>query len=219
MIFASKGCWGPAGGAEPDRTASHTIKQPALFLKEKHMAKESKADKIKRFVDSLRVDQLELIEKLLGRTSTLKTLNSFFTKAFKKTLAISSRKGKARGCQQEIARMISEFTGVPFGKDEEIQSREMGQSGADVRLSARVMQLFPYGIECKDDKSWNIKSAIQQAVANTKPGLNWIVFHRQTDRNAEDRVDMVAVIDACHFFDMLKEMKVLRTRQKLLRRG
>jgi len=183
------------------------------------MTKEKKVDKIKRFVESLTPGHYVQIQDIVGRTVTSKTLRSLFTKAFKKTISISSRKGKARECQQEVAQMIGEFTETPYGKDEEIQSREMGQSGADVRMSARVLSLFPYGVECKDDGAWNIKKAIQQAIANTKPGLNWVVFHRQTDRNDDEKVEMVAIISAAHFFDLLKEMKVLRTRQKLLKRG
>lgn len=183
------------------------------------MAKESKADKIKRFVRDLAPGQYVQIQDIVGRTVTEKTLITLFTKCFKKTLAISSRKGKARGCQQEIAKMISEFTDVPFGKDEEIQSREMGQSGADVRLSARVLQLFNYGIECKDDKSWNVKKAIKQAIANCKPESNWIVFHRQTDRNDDEKVEMVAIISALHFFELLQTIKQLKNPPKLLRRN
>jgi hypothetical protein len=182
------------------------------------MAKESKADKIKRFVTGLQPFQIEEIQELIGRTTTYKTLTTLFTKCFKKTLAISSRKGKGRNCQKEIAQMISDLTEIPWGKDTEIVSREMGQSGADVRMSERVQKLFPYGIECKDDASWNIKKAIQQAIANTKPGVNWLVFHKQTGQNKEDQVDMVAIIDAIHFFELLQEIKRLKNPPKLLRR-
>lgn len=182
------------------------------------MTKETKADKIKRFVEFLSPGQHVQIQNIVGRTVTSKTLTALFTKCFKKTLAISSRKGKGRNCQKWVAQMISIFTGVAWGKDTEIVSREMGQSGADVRMSERIQNLFPYGIECKDDASWNIKKAIQQAKANTKPDTDWIVFHRQTDRNAEEQVEMVAIIDAVHFFELLQTIKLLKNPPKLMRR-
>lgn len=183
------------------------------------MEKETKADKIKRFVAGLDPTQQEQIQDIVGRTVTSKTLTTLFTKCFKKTLAISSRKGKGRNCQKWVAERISNLLNIPQGKDEEIQSREMGQSGADVRMSARVLNLFSYGIECKDDASWNIKKAIQQAIANTKPGMNWVVFHRQTDRDSDERIGMVAIINAIHFFELLQIIKQLKNPPKLMRRN
>jgi hypothetical protein len=181
--------------------------------------KSKKSDLIRGFVDSLLYSQTEDIKNIIGRKVTRKTLIALFTKAFKKTISISSRKGKSRGCQQEICAKISEFTGLPWGKDEEIASREMGQSGADVRLSPTAQLLFPFSVECKDDGKWNIKTAIKQAQANTKPNTEWVVFHRQTDRQSDERIGMVAIIDADHFFNLLKEMKILRARQRLLKRS
>ena len=182
------------------------------------MPKPKKKDLITELVEKLNSEQLQIIQTLLNRIPTKKSLIALFTKAFKKTISVASRKGKARGCQQEVCKMISEFTMTPWGKDLEITSREMGQSGVDVRLSQRLLKLFPYSVECKDAGQWNIKDAIKQAQKNILAGTNWVVFHRQTGQNAEDRMDMVAMIDANHFFELLEEMKVLKTRQKLLRR-
>jgi hypothetical protein len=182
------------------------------------MAKPKKSDLIKQFVNSITPAQVVKIQQITGRTTNTNSLIRLFTKTFKKTISVASRKGKSRGCQQEIAKMISDFTKTPWGKDTEIASREMGQSGTDVRLSERVLKLFPYSVECKDAGQWNVKDAIEQATKNLIPGTNWVVFHRQTGRNKEDRMDMVAIIDAKHFFQLLEEQKTLRTRQKLLRR-
>lgn len=182
------------------------------------MAKPKKSDLIKQFVESLSAAQQLQIEEIIGRETTTRTLITLFTKAFKKTISVASRKGKSRGCQQAICEFISNFTMTPWGKDKEIASREMGQSGTDVRLSERVLRLFPYSVECKDSGQWSVKDAITQAKKNLIPGTNWVVFHRQTGQNKEDRVDMVAIIDAEHFFWLLDEQKTLRSRQKLLRR-
>ena len=183
------------------------------------MTKESKANKIKRFVTGLGPGQYVQIQDIVGRTVTSKTLTSLFTKCFKKTLAISSRKGKGRNCQKEIAQMISDLTEISWGKDTEIVSREMGQSGADVRLSERVKEMFLYDVECKDVGSLNIKSAILQAKKNQGEGRQWVLFYRQTSPNVEDRLEMTATIDALHFFELLQEIKRLKNPPKLLRRN
>jgi len=182
------------------------------------MAKPTKKELVMSFVDLLNPRQQEILQELLNRVPTRNSLITLFTKAFKRTISVASRKGKSRGCQQEVCQMISDFTGVPWGKDLEIASREMGQSGTDVRLSEAVLRMFPYSVECKDSGQWSVKDAINQAQGNLIPGTNWVVFHRQTGRNEEDRMDMVAIIDVKHFFTLLEENKILKTRQKLLRR-
>ena len=52
----------------------------------------------------------------------------------KKPISIASRKAKARKCQQWAAKKISDLIGLPWGSEEQIARREMGQSGVDVRL-------------------------------------------------------------------------------------
>lgn len=109
---------------------------------------------------------------------------------------IASRKAKGRALQQFVAKKISEILGIPCGKDTEITSREMSQSGTDVRLSERVESLFPFSVECKNVEALNLWSAIDQAKANQKLNTSWLLFCKR------NRIDPVVVMDADEWFDM-----------------
>lgn len=185
------------------------------------MSKPKKSDLIKTFVESLTEDQKYQITTALGRSMTNSTLTTLFTKAFKKTISIASRKGKARNCQKAVCELISAFTGIPWGKDLEIVSREMGQSGVDIRMSERVLKLFPYSVECKNVGNISIKDTILQAQKNLLPDTDWIVFYQQTGQHVEDKLGMVAIVDADHFFELLNlsvKGPVPEVRSKLLLR-
>ena len=65
------------------------------------------------------------------------------------TISVASRKAKGRRLQQWVAKEISKITGFECGTDCEIESRPMGQNGPDIRLEKKVLEIFPYSIECK----------------------------------------------------------------------
>lgn len=171
------------------------------------MGKLKKSDLINELVVSLNPCQVEIIEKLLGREVTSKTLITQFTKTFKKTIKISSRKGKARNLQKWVCEHISQITGLPWGKDEEIVSREMGQGGTDVRLSKNALSLFPFSIECKDQETWSISNFIKQAQDNQLENTNWLLVLKKSD------IKPVCVMDADSFFQMLKNKPLLLKRR------
>jgi hypothetical protein len=105
-------------------------------------------------------------------------------KAKKKApISIASRKAKARKLQQWVAKWISDITGIPCGKDELIESREMGQAGTDVKLIGPAQQLFPFAVECKRQEKLNLHEAIKQAKVYEKDGINWLVFHKRNDED------------------------------------
>src|SRR5690606_40989399 len=56
---------------------------------------------------------------------------------------------------------VSEVLQIPWGRDEMIAPREMGQSGTDVRLVGEAAQRLPFAIECKaqDRKSTRLNSS------------------------------------------------------------
>jgi len=66
----------------------------------------------------------------------------------KKRITIQSGKAKGRRLQQWFAKQIAELTGFEYGKDCDIESRPMGQSGIDIRMSKQVLEIFPYSPEC-----------------------------------------------------------------------
>lgn len=120
---------------------------------------------------------------------------------YKKRITTASAKGKGRRLQNWTAKKISELLEMPWGKDEIISPREMGQSGTDVRLVADAKELFPWSIECKNCESWNIPSFIKQAKDNQLPSTDWLVIM------TKNNFDNIVVLDAEVFFDILRLMK------------
>lgn len=113
----------------------------------------------------------------------------------------SSAKAKGRRLQQWTCQKISDFLGIPWGKDELIASREMGQSGTDIRLLGEAQKRFPYSIECKYQETWSVLAWIEQAKQNQKEGTEWLLVLKK------NRINPVVVVDAEHFFDLWKERR------------
>lgn len=122
-------------------------------------------------------------------------------------ISIASRKAKGRNLQKYVTRRISEITGIPYGKDERIASREMGQSGTDVRLIGKAKKLFPFSIECKYQETWSVPAWIKQAKENWKRGTDWLLFMRK-NRHPE-----IVCMDAEAFFKIYEEY--LRLKEKI----
>ena len=116
----------------------------------------------------------------------------------KKPISIASRKAKARKCQQWVAKKVSNLIGLPWGKDEQIASREMGQNGVDVRLVGEAREMWPWSVECKWQESWNVPEAVKQAKANQMNGTDWLVVMKKNQH------DYVAILDGDVFFDILR---------------
>lgn len=124
-------------------------------------------------------------------------------KRSKKRKGISTRSAKAKGrrLQNYVAEKISEITGLPWGKDEEIQGREMGQSGVDIKLSKRARKRFPFSVECKAQelKSIPIHDWMGQASKNIYPGTKpLLVVKRNFDTP-------LALIDLKTFMQLVKQ--------------
>ncbi len=125
----------------------------------------------------------------------------------KKKITIQSAKAKGRKLQQWTANMISRVTHLPWGKDEMIASREMGQSGVDVRLIGTAKMLFPFSVECKAQEKWSIHEWIKQAQDNEMENTVWLLVAK---RNHEKPI---VVMDAERFFMMWSQ--VLTMAQKM----
>ncbi len=113
---------------------------------------------------------------------------------------VASRKAKGRRLQQWICKKISDLTGYAVGPDEMIASREMGQSGTDVRLIGPARTDFPFAVEAKNQESWSIHSWIKQAKDNMEKDMVWLLIAK---RNHDAPV---IVIDAEEFFNMLDQV-------------
>lgn len=115
-------------------------------------------------------------------------------------IAVSSAKAKGRDLQKWVCEKISEITGFPWGKDQPIESRGMGQTGVDVRMESQVRKLFPFSVECKRQESWSVPNWIRQAKDNTIPNTDWLLIMRSNRQSA------VVVMDAERFFQTYKQL-------------
>ena len=120
---------------------------------------------------------------------------------YKKRITVSSAKGKGRRLQHWTAKKISELLDMPWGYDEVISPREMGQAGTDIRLVADAKELFPWSIEAKNTETWSVPAFIKQAKDNQLPGTDWLVV--MTKNHHEN----IVVLDAEVFFDILRLMR------------
>ncbi len=116
----------------------------------------------------------------------------------KKRIKTSSAKAKGRNLQKWTCQKISELLCLPWGKDEMIASREMGQSGTDVRLVEEAQERFPFSVECKYQETWSVPSWIAQAKENQKEGTDWLLIMRKNHK------EPVVVMDGERFFEILK---------------
>ena len=98
--------------------------------------------------------------------------------------------------QQWVCRQISALLDLPWGKDTLIASREMGQSGTDVRLLGDAAVRFPFSIECKNQETWSLPTWIEQARRNQAPGTRWLLIVKK------NRLAPIAVMDAEEFFSL-----------------
>lgn len=109
----------------------------------------------------------------------------------------SSAKDKGRRLQNWTCERVSEVLQIPWGRDEMIAPREMGQSGTDVRLVGEAAQRFPFAIECKAHESWAVPSWIKQAKDSAGQGVHWLLVAKK------NRQKPVAIMDAEVFFGLL----------------
>jgi len=115
-------------------------------------------------------------------------------------MKIQSLKSKGRRLQQWTAKKISEITRIPWGKDELISSREMGQSGTDIKLYGEAKERFPFSVENKYQESWALPKWIKDAKKNQKPGTDWLLIIKKNHH------EEVVVMDAKAFFDIYEQL-------------
>jgi hypothetical protein len=122
-------------------------------------------------------------------------------KPMKRKISISSAKAKGRNLQQWTCKKISELLNIPWGKDELIASREMGQPGTDVKLVGEAQERFPFSVECKWQESWSVPTWIKQAQENQKAGTDWLLVLKK------NRIKPVVVMDGERFFELLRRAR------------
>ena len=94
-----------------------------------------------------------------------------------------SAKNKGVRLQNNVAKTLAESFELEYGKDKDLQGREMGQSGTDIRMSRTAKKAIPFDIECKNKEKLNIWRALQQAEDNTEAGrIPLVVFKRNRSK-------------------------------------
>ena len=115
------------------------------------------------------------------------------------SISIASRKAKGRNFQGWIAKQISRVTGIPDGKDELIEKREMGQQGVDIKLYGIAKEKYPFSIEAKNQMTFSIPSWVKQAKENKIKGTDWQLFI------TKNHYDKLVIMDADTWFDFWEQ--------------
>jgi hypothetical protein len=116
------------------------------------------------------------------------------------SISPKSRKAKGRRLQNWAAKKISDLLSIPWGKDKDIQGREMGQSGTDIKLYGEALKLFPFSVECKYQETWSIPAWVKQAQENENEGTHWLLICKK------NREKPVIILDVDVFFELYREV-------------
>ena len=82
------------------------------------------------------------------------------------TISVKSRKAKSRSLQNSVVEILRNK--YPNLSANDIKPAIMGESGIDIKLSDYARKSLPYGIECKNQESLSIWSALEQCEENAE---------------------------------------------------
>jgi len=113
------------------------------------------------------------------------------------SITIKSRKAKSRNLQNSVVKMLLEK--YPYLTNNDIKPAVMGESGIDIKLSEMARKSFPFGVECKNQESLSIWSAIKQCEENAhnEKLIPLLIFKR-------NHSDTYIVMKIDHFLKFLK---------------
>ena len=107
-----------------------------------------------------------------------------------------SAKNKGKRLQNKIRDLILEKFDIL--EPDDVRSITMGDSGEDILLSPAARRLFPFSVECKNQESLNIWSAIEQAENNSGNHTPLVIFKR-------NRTKTYAVLEFDKLLELLNE--------------
>lgn len=123
----------------------------------------------------------------------------------------ASCKSKGRRFQQEIRDDLVKKFGI---HELDVESTAMGQSGCDLYLSRAAREIFPFGVEAKNQETTEIWAWIKQCTENAeKEGLRPLLVFRR------NHTDPQAVLPWEDFCSIWNEVLALRKRVAELERG
>ena len=122
----------------------------------------------------------------------------------KQRIKHASAKGKGRELQDRVCQMVSDLTGIPWGREDDdlIQPRPGAQKGVDIILHGEALEQFPFSVECKSRESWGLPGFIRQARKNQKDGTDWLLVLKRKEFKKP-----IVVMDETTFFNLLKGSK------------
>jgi len=82
----------------------------------------------------------------------------------------------------------------------------MSQSGTDIRLIGKALELFRFSVETKAQENTSIHAWIKQASENQIPGTDWLLFFKRS------RSKPIVCMDAETFFKIYKELLDAKSR-------
>ncbi len=121
--------------------------------------------------------------------------------AKKRRITIRSAKNKGKKFQNWIASQFSELSGIPWGLDLDIESRQMGMRGTDIIFRGKAKEMFKYSIEAKNCEQFSLPAWVKQAKDNKQEDTDWLLFI------TKNHFDKMVVMDASTFFNLLKQLK------------
>jgi hypothetical protein len=130
----------------------------------------------------------------------------------------SSRKAKGRVLQNEIRDMLRNLAlsrGMPVG-EQDIEGREMGQKGVDVRMSPAIRKVFNLCIECKNVEKLNVVTTFIKhfkMYCEKDPTSLKLLFHRK------NRVEPLVTLRAEDFFKIYADHLKMKDQEILGHHG
>lgn len=109
----------------------------------------------------------------------------------------SSAKQKGRRCSQEVAEIISAHFGLEPG---DVMVTPSSVTGPDLWLSPKAQREFPFAVECKNQESLNVWSALRQAEGHSET-LPGVLFFKR------NRSELYVALRAKDFLQNLKTSK------------
>ena len=109
-----------------------------------------------------------------------------------------SAKNKGKRLQNDVRDLILEK--LDTLEPDDVRSITMGDSGEDILLSPAARKVFPFSVECKNQESLNIWSAIEQAENNSGNHIPLVIFKR-------NRTKTYAVLEFDKLLKLLDESK------------
>ncbi len=108
-----------------------------------------------------------------------------------------SAKAKGRKLQQWTRDQVLET--YNHLEEDDVRSTSMGVSGSDLQLSPLARKSFPYDVECKSLARVGVYRYVDQC--NNRGNAQPLVIVKENRRRP------LAVVDAEHFFELLRKVK------------